>query len=204
MYVVYSTSGFVEALTVSGKHASLLANKKILKWMSWTDYVHSGNLYANEKFDESAYVIHDTNEDTNSPSRVQAIVKYPEMALDLILSNNEDGNKRYEWRIETAGNGLRLYIRSYNDFYWNLITAGRDQGSCRKTVDDLMHNFFWGSIYEWSLMARKLSEYIRIYNASLPKDKLHKWVPDYKVSSTLVLFNRDEESQSLSSEEESV
>jgi len=200
MYVVYYSSSEIEALTVSDRFAALLAGKeRILKWISWDDYVKNDDLCANEKFNESAFVLHDTQ----SPSCVQAIVQHPEMVLDLILNcNNEDGNKGYEWRIETIRNGLALYIRPHNGDYWKLMTAVSDEGTCRKTMEELTQMFFLYS--EWPLTGCKLSEYIRNYNASLPKDKLHRWVPDYKASSMLVLFNRDEESQSPPFEELSV
>jgi hypothetical protein len=38
---------------------------------------------------------------------------------------------------------LALYIRPHNGDYWKLMTAVSDEGTCRKTMEELTQMFFF-------------------------------------------------------------
>jgi len=170
MFVVYSYESptVMEAITSSLDIAIDMSRSNVSwGWSTLKEYM-GVLLIQKHKFsiDKLNYVIYNAA----FPTQVYAIVRSPEIALDIALDDREnENNQSYEWRVQTDANGLWLYIKPKNKGHWKLVANVPDQGTCHQTMIKLMLEFFHSPDYKLPLKVCALDEYRTISNAMLTK-----------------------------------
>jgi len=160
MKIVYRPgTGIIEGLVKCWSTANNLASwNPHLKSESFSDFK---NNFGDRIFNmELPYVIYEAE----FPHNIIALVRTPEMALDVVLED------KCEWRVESLDSGLTLYVRDIKKRIWKAMRHMPDQGTCKETMQQLILEFLrWLPCAEFdiSLKGGTVKEYRYIVSGVL-------------------------------------